>query len=46
LRTILDRDAGGIGDALGSVGGVREGKLDEGEATAGRLQQRYGPVAV
>jgi hypothetical protein len=34
----LDGDAGGIGHALGSLGGVRKGKLDEGKAAAGRLQ--------
>ena len=42
----LDGDAGGVGDTLGSVGGVRERKLDEGKAAARRLQERHGAIAV
>ena len=42
----LDGDAGRLLDPLACVGAVREGEIDEGEASARGLQQRHGAVAV
>jgi hypothetical protein len=42
----LDGDAGCLLDPLASIGAVREGALNEGEAAARGLQQRHGTVAV
>ena len=42
----LDGNGGGGGDALGRIGAVRKGGLDEGPEAAGDLQERAGPVAV
>jgi hypothetical protein len=42
----FDGNAGGAGDALASLGGVGEGKLDEWETAPRGLQQRHRPIAV
>ena len=46
MRLIRSMAARGIGDALGGIGRIGEGTLDERKAATRGLQQRHGAVAI
>jgi hypothetical protein len=46
LADDLDGDTSRVGDALGSIGGISEGTLDERKAATRGLQQRHSTVAI